>query len=101
MNAHELQRLQQRLQAVVDDVDSAIERAAHPASNPDEDIRNRLEQRLHDARHSLLAFEQRAAGGLRRARHSAKSYAIEHPWIIAGGLVALMLVSGVLSRSRT
>lgn len=56
-----------------------------------------------DTRHpasARAAMPSEAGGRLRAMLQHVTRYVGEHPWIFFGGLAALMLVAGALSRTR-
>lgn len=52
------------------------------------------------ARARVAGLEHDAASRARSAGTHLRDYVREHPWLILGGFVVLMLVSGALSRGR-
>ncbi len=100
MKSLDTHRLRRDLRGIVQDVEDALESMADATEERAGDLKSHAGRRLHDVRARLAELEHEAADGARSAGRSVRNYVYAHPWIVIGGFVALMLVSGTLSRTR-
>lgn len=93
-------RVRRNLRRVIDEVDDAIRDMSEAGGDRLEQFKERTGQRLHAARARLDELEHHAGARARTMGRQTRDYVLEHPWITIGGVVALMLVAGALSRTR-
>jgi ElaB/YqjD/DUF883 family membrane-anchored ribosome-binding protein len=87
-------------QRVMDDINALIGAASSKGESEVAAIRERLRERLDDARSRLDELQHEGVERARRAARHTDEYVHEHPWHAVGVAAALGLVVGVLIARR-
>jgi len=87
-------------QRVMDDINTLIDAGGSKVDSEAAAIRDRLRDRLDDARRRIGDLQDEGVERARRAARQTDEYVHEHPWHAVGAAAALGLVVGVLIARR-
>ena len=87
-------------QRVMEDIDALIGAGGQKVEGEVKAIRDRLLERLEDARLRVADLQYHGIEGARRAARHTDEYVHEHPWHAVGVGAALGLLVGVLIARR-
>ena len=73
-------KLMADLRMVVADAEELLKLTAGEMSESTAGLRERLQQRMTDAKHSLLTLQASATEKAKAAGHAADDYVHDHPW---------------------
>mgnify|MGYP001765633651 CR=1 FL=1 len=98
LTAAQKDKLMADLKLVIADAEELLKLTAGEVGDSAVGLRERLQQRMSDAKHSLLTLQASATEKAKAAGHAADDYVHEHPWqsmaIGAGvGLLVGLLIS--------
>ena len=93
LTANQKDKLMADLRVVVADAEELLRLTAGQMGEGTASLRERLQERLTDARHSLVALQASASEKARAAGHAADDYVHDHPWqsIAIGAGVGLLV----------
>lgn len=93
LTATQKDKLMADLRVVVADAEELLKMTADDVGESTSGLRDRLQQRLSDAKHSLLTLQATATERAKAAGHVADDYVHDHPWkaIAAGAGVGLII----------
>jgi ElaB/YqjD/DUF883 family membrane-anchored ribosome-binding protein len=86
-------KLMADLRVVIADAEQLLKMTADEVGDGAAGLRERLQQRMSDAKHSLLTLQASATEKARAAGHAADDYVHEHPWqsVAIGAGVGLLV----------
>ncbi|WP_088287517.1 YqjD family protein [Ideonella sp. A 288] len=93
-------KLMADLRVVVADAEELLKLTAGEMSESSVGLRDRLQQRLTDAKHSLLTLQASATEKAKAAGHAADDYVHDHPWQSVAIGAAVGVVVGLLIGRR-
>ncbi|MDP1900980.1 MAG: DUF883 family protein [Rubrivivax sp.] len=92
-------KLMSDLRMVVADAEELLKLTAGEMSESTAGLRERLQQRMSDAKHSLLTLQANATEKAKAAGHAADDYVHDHPWqSVAIGAGVGMVVGLLIGR---
>lgn len=100
LTAIQKDKLMSDLRVVVADAEELLKLTAGEVGDSATGLRDRLQERLQGAKHSLLALQASASEKARAAGHAADDYVHEHPWQSVAIGAGLGLVVGLLISRR-
>jgi len=100
LTAAQKDKLMADLRVVVADAEELLKLTAGDVSASTVGLRERLQQRLSDARHSLLTLQASATEKAKLAGHAADDYVHDHPWQSVAIGAAVGVVVGLLIGRR-
>lgn len=100
MTASQKEKLMSDLRLVVADAEELLKLTAGEVGESAAGMRERLQERLLDAKHNLLELQANVSAKARAAGHAADDYVHEKPWQSVGMGVAVGLVVGLLIGRR-
>lgn len=100
LTSNQKDKLMADLRVVVADAEELLKLTAGEMSESTVGLRERLQQRLSDAKHSLLTLQATAAEKAKAAGHAADDYVHDHPWQSVAVGVGVGLVVGLLIGRR-
>lgn len=100
MTASQKEKLMNDLRVVVTDAEELLKLSAGAVGESASGLRERLQERLLDAKHSLLALQASATEKAKAAGHAADDYVHEHPWQSVAVGAGIGLVVGLLIGRR-
>ena len=80
LTATQKDKLMADLRVVVADAEELLKLTAGDVGESTAGLRERLQQRLSDAKHSLLTLQASATEKAKAAGHAADDYVHDHPW---------------------
>lgn len=97
MTATQREKLMADLRTVVTDAEQLLKMTAGEVGEGAAGLRERLQERLNESKHSLLALQAAATDKARAVGHATDDYVHDHPWksiaIAAGiGVIVGMLI---------
>ncbi len=98
--ASQREKLMADLRVVVADAEELLKLTADDVSEGTAGLRERLQQRLSDARHNLLTLQATATEKAKVAGRAADDYVHEHPWQSVAIGAAVGVVVGLLIGRR-
>lgn len=99
LTASQKDKLMADLRVVVADAEELLRLTAGQVNESTSGLRERLQERLTDARHGLLSLQATATEKAKAAGHAADDYVHDHPWqSIAIGAGVGMLVGLLIGR---
>ncbi|MBK9363893.1 MAG: DUF883 domain-containing protein [Rubrivivax sp.] len=93
-------KLMADLRVVINDAEELLKLTAGDVSDSAVGLRERLQQRMADAKHSLLTLQATAAEKAKAAGHAADDYVHDHPWQAVALGAGVGLVVGLLIGRR-
>jgi len=93
-------KLMTDLRVVVADAEELLRLTAGDLNESTAGLRERLQQRLSEAKHSLLTLQASAAEKAKAAGHAADDYVHDHPWSAIAVGAGVGLVVGLLIGRR-
>jgi ElaB/YqjD/DUF883 family membrane-anchored ribosome-binding protein len=100
LTANQKDKLMADLRVVVADAEELLKLTAGDVGDSTAGLRERLQQRLTDAKHSLLTLQASATEKAKAASHAADDYVHEHPWKSVAVGAGVGLVVGLLIGRR-
>ena len=100
LTANQKDKLMADLRVVVTDAEELLKLTADDLGESTAGLRERLQQRLTEAKHSLLTLQASAAEKAKAADHAADDYVHEHPWKSVAIGAGVGLVVGLLIGRR-
>ncbi len=100
LTATQKDKLMADLRVVVADAEELLKLTAGDVGDSTAGLRERLQQRLTDAKHSLLTLQASATEKAKAAGHAADDYVHEHPWKSVAVGAGVGLVVGLLIGRR-
>lgn len=100
MTSTQKDKLMSDLRLVVADAEELLKLTVGDLSDPASGLRQRLQDRLAQAKHSLLTLQSNATDKARAAGHAADDYVHEHPWQSVAVGAGIGLVIGLLIGRR-
>ena len=100
LTATQKDKLMADLRVVVADAEELLKLTADDVGESTAGLRERLQQRLSDARHSLLTLQASASEKAKAAGHAADDYVHEHPWKAIGAAAGIGMIIGLLISRR-
>ena len=92
--------LMAELRAVIANAENLLERAADEVGNNAVGLRERLRQRMSDAKDSLYSLQSAATDKARAAGRATDDYVHENPWRAVGIAAGIGLLLGVIIGRR-
>ena len=100
LTAAQKDKLMADLRVVINDAEESLKLTAGDVSDSAVGLRERLQQRMADAKHSLLTLQATAAEKAKAAGHAADDYVHDHPWQAVALGAGVGLVVGLLIGRR-
>lgn len=100
MTATQKDKLMSDLRVVVSDAEELLKLTADQVGEGATTLRDRLQERLREAKHNLIAAQATAAEKARAAGHAADDYVHENPWQSVAVGAGIGLVIGLLIGRR-
>ena len=100
MSVAQKDKLMADLKVVVADAEALLKLTADDVTESTAGLRERLQQRLADAKHSLLTLQASATEKAKAAGHAADDYVHDHPWKAIAVGAGVGLVVGLLIGRR-
>jgi len=100
LTVNQKDKLMADLRVVVADAEELLKLTAGDFNESTAGLRERLQQRLTDAKHSLLTLQASATEKAKAAGHVADDYVHEHPWKSVAVGAGVGLVVGLLIGRR-
>ena len=100
LTAAQKDKLMADLRVVINDAEELLKLTAGDVSDSAVGLRERLQQRMADAKHSLLTLQATAAEKGKAAGHAADDYVHDHPWQAVALGAGVGLVVGLLIGRR-
>lgn len=100
LTAVQKDKLMADLRVVINDAEELLKLTAGDVSDSAVGLRERLQQRMADAKHSLLTLQATAAEKAKAAGHAADDYVHDHPWQAVALGAGVGLVVGLLIGRR-
>jgi ElaB/YqjD/DUF883 family membrane-anchored ribosome-binding protein len=100
LTANQKDKLMTDLRVVVADAEELLKLTAGDLNESTAGLRERLQQRLSDAKHSLLTLQATATEKAKAAGHAADDYVHDHPWSAIAVGAGVGLVVGLLIGRR-
>lgn len=100
LTATQKDKLMADLRVVVADAEELLKLTAGDLNESTLGLRERLQQRLADAKHSLLTLQASATEKAKAAGHAADDYVHDHPWRAIAAGAGVGLVVGLLIGRR-
>ena len=100
LTAAQKDKLMADLRVVINDAEELLKLTAGDVSDSAVGLRERLQQRMADAKHSLLTLQAPAAEKAKAAGHAADDYVHDHPWQAVALGAGVGLVVGLLIGRR-
>ena len=100
LTVNQKDKLMADLRVVVTDAEELLKLTAGDLNESTAGLRERLQQRLTDAKHSLLTLQASATEKAKAAGHVADDYVHEHPWKSVAVGAGVGLVVGLLIGRR-
>lgn len=93
MTAVQKDKLMADLRTVVADAEELLKLTAGDVSESTAGLRERLQMRLSESRHRLLALQESATEKVKAAGHATDDYVHDHPWqsVAVGAAVGLLV----------
>lgn len=93
LSTEQKDKLMADLRVVIADAEALLKMTADEVGEGAAGLRERLQQRMSDAKHSLLTLQASATEKARAAGHAADDYVHEHPWqsVAIGAGVGLLV----------
>lgn len=99
MTTSQKDKLMNDLLVVVADAEELLKLTANEVGESASSLRERLQERLLDAKHGLRELQATATEKAKAAGHAADDYVHEHPWqSVAVGAAVGMVVGLLMSR---
>jgi ElaB/YqjD/DUF883 family membrane-anchored ribosome-binding protein len=93
-------KLMADLRQVIADAEDLLKLTANEVGDSAVGLRERLQQRMADAKHSLLTLQATATEKAKAAGHAADDYVHDHPWKAVALGAGVGLVVGLLIGRR-
>lgn len=93
-------KLMADLRQVIADAEDLLKLTANEVGDSAVGLRERLQQRMADAKHSLLTLQATATEKAKAAGHAADDYVHDHPWQAVALGAGVGLVVGLLISRR-
>jgi ElaB/YqjD/DUF883 family membrane-anchored ribosome-binding protein len=100
MNATQREKLIADLRVVVSDAEELLKLTAGEVGETAVGLRERLEDRLNQARHRLLTLQSTVTDNARAAGRAADDYVHDHPWQSVAVGAGIGLLVGLLIARR-
>lgn len=100
LTAAQKDKLMADLRVVIADAEELLKLTAGEVGDSAVGLRERLQQRMADARHSLLTLQATATEKAKAAGHAADDYVHDHPWQAVALGAGVGLVVGLLIGRR-
>lgn len=100
LTANQKDKLMADLRVVVADAEELLKLTVGDVSDSTAGLRERLQQRLSDAKHSLLTLQASATEKAKAAGHATDDYVHDHPWRAVAVGAGVGLVIGLLIGRR-
>lgn len=100
LTANQKDKLMADLRVVVADAEELLKLTAGDVSESTAGLRERLQMRLSDAKHSLLTLQANATEKAKAAGHATDDYVHDHPWQSVAVGAAVGMVVGLLIGRR-
>lgn len=100
MTGMQREKLMADLRVVVADAEELLKMTAGDVSESSRGLRERMQQRLHEARSNLVALQETATAKAKAAGHVADEYVHENPWRAIAVGAGVGLVVGLLIGRR-
>ena len=100
LTANQKDKLMTDLRVVVADAEELLKLTAGDLNESTAGLRERLQQRLSEAKHSLLTLQATATEKAKAAGHATDDYVHDHPWRAVAVGAGVGLVIGLLIGRR-
>jgi ElaB/YqjD/DUF883 family membrane-anchored ribosome-binding protein len=100
LTAPQKDKLMADLRQVIADAEELLKLTASEVGDSAVGLRERLQQRMADAKHSLLTLQATATEKAKAAGHAADDYVHDHPWQAVALGAGVGLVVGLLIGRR-
>lgn len=100
LTAAQKDKLMADLRQVIADAEDLLKLTANEVGDNAVGLRERLQQRMADAKHSLLTLQASATEKAKAAGHAADDYVHDHPWQAVALGAGVGLVVGLLIGRR-
>lgn len=100
LTAAQKDKLMSDLRVVIADAEELLKLTAGEVGDSAIGLRERLQQRMADAKHSLLTLQASAAEKAKAAGHAADDYVHDHPWQSVAVGAGIGLLVGLLIGRR-
>lgn len=100
MTAAQKDKLMADLKVVIADAEELLKLTAGDVAAGTSDVRSRIQERLTDAKHSLLALQESAAEKAKAYGRATDDYVHDHPWKSVGVAAGVGLIIGLLIGRR-
>ena len=100
LTANQKDKLMADLRVVVTDAEELLRLTAGDVGESTAGLSERLQQRLADAKHSLLTLQASATEKAKAAGHATDDYVHDHPWRAVAVGAGVGLVIGLLIGRR-
>lgn len=94
------EKLMSDLRTVIADAEEVLKVTADQATVGAADLRQRMQERLLQARSRLLDLQDSAVARAKAAGHAADDYVHEHPWKAIGVAAGIGMIVGLLIGRR-
>ena len=94
------EKLMSDLRTVIADAEEVLKVTADQATAGAADLRQRMQERLLQARSRLLDLQEGAVARAKAAGHAAADYVHEHPWKAIGVAAGIGMIIGLLIGRR-
>jgi ElaB/YqjD/DUF883 family membrane-anchored ribosome-binding protein len=100
LSAAHREKLMSDLRVVIADAEEVLRVTADQASAGATELRQRMQERLQQAKSRLLDLQEAAVARAKAAGHAADDYVHEHPWKAIGAAAGVGLIVGLLIGRR-
>ena len=100
ISAVQREKLMSDLRTVIADAEEVLKVTADQATAGAADLRQRMQERLLQARSRLLDLQEGAVARAKAAGHAADDYVHEHPWKAIGAAAGIGMIIGLLIGRR-
>lgn len=98
MNRLDTRHLHRDLHEIVEHVEDALKGMTDTTGDQLDELKSNAGKRLREINTQLKTLERDVAGRAHVVGRGVRDYASAHPWIVAGGIAALLVAAGALSR---